>query len=88
MTVADLAKIMKTSIKVMSAYNGKVLCHRFDQEKHKEIGERETDCVWADLQIIEGPFGKQAKAIICCYADGTKELLAKFNETMGADNDC
>lgn len=73
MTVAELAKIVRTSIKVMSAYNGKVLCHRFDPEKHKEIGERKTDCVWADLVIVESCFGRQAKAIVCCYADGRKE---------------
>lgn len=87
MTVSELAKVMQTSIKVMSAYNGKVLCHRFNPEKHKEIGERQTDCVWADLQIVEGVFGKQVKAIICCYADGTKELFEKYSETMGEDND-
>ena len=82
MTVAELAKVMKTTIKVLSGYNGKVLCHRFDPEKHKEIGERQTDCVWADLVITDGVFGKYAQAIICCYADGTKECIADLKKAM------
>jgi len=75
MTVAELAKVTETSMKVMSAYNGKVLCHRFDPGKHKEIGEREVRSVWADLDILNGAFGKQAKALICVYADGAPEAF-------------
>lgn len=87
MKVAELESMAQTPIKVMSSYNGKVLCHRFKPEKHKEIGEREVISVWAGLNLINNAFGNYAEPIICCYVDGTKELFAKFNETMGADND-
>ena len=73
MKVAELAKVADTSLKVMSGYNDKVLCHRFDPGKHKEIGEREVMSVWADLRILDGVFGKQATPLLCVYADGAKE---------------
>ena len=67
MTVAELAKASKTTIKVLSARTGRVLCHRFVAEAHEKIGNTETNCVWADLRIIDSIFGKHAEAIICCY---------------------
>ena len=67
MTVAELAKASKTTIKVFSGRTGRVLCHRFVAETHEKIGNTETDCVWADLRIIDSIFGKHAEAIICCY---------------------
>lgn len=73
MTVSELAKVTQTGMKVMSAYNGKVLCHRFDTEKHKAIGEREVRAVCADLRILDGAFSKQCAPILCVYADGTEE---------------
>lgn len=73
MTVAELAKVAQTSMKVMSAHNGKVLCHRFDAEKHRAIGEREVRAVCADLCILNGAFSKQCAPMLCVYADGTEE---------------
>lgn len=75
MTVAELARVAQTSMKVMSAYNGKVLCHRFDPEKHPSIGEREVSSVWADLRILDGAFSKQCTPMLCVYADGTEECF-------------
>ncbi len=37
MTVAELALVAQTPLKVMSGYNGKVLCRAFKKEKHEEI---------------------------------------------------
>lgn len=75
MTVAELEKVAHTSLKVMSAYNGKVLCHRFDPNTHKEIGEREVKSVWADLRILDGAFSKQCTPLLCVYADGAPEAF-------------
>ena len=75
MTVAELAKVANTSMKVMSGYNGKVLCHRFDPGNHKEIGEREVRSVWADLRILDGVFGKQVTPMLCVYVDGSPEAF-------------
>ena len=82
MTVAELGSVVKSPIKVMSAYNGKVLCHRYKPEKHKEIDEREVYSVWTEIKLINNAYGNYAEPIICCYADGTKEIFAKFIETM------
>lgn len=78
MTVAELAKVAQGAMKVMSAYNGKVLCHRFNSERHKEIGEREVSSVWPDLQITQGAFEKCCSPILCVYADGAKECQEAF----------
>lgn len=74
MKVIELAKVAGISMKVMSAYNGKVLCYGFDPEKHKEIGEREVRAVWADFKIAGGGhYHKSINPILCVYADGSKE---------------
>jgi hypothetical protein len=73
MKVAELAKVAGTSVKVMSAYNDKVLCHRFDPEKHKEIGEREVKAVWADFKSSGCGYYKAINPILCVYADGSEE---------------
>ena len=73
MKVAELDKVACTSVKVMSAYNGKVLCHRFDPEKHKEIGEREVKTVWADFKSSDCGSHKTIIPMLCVYADGSKE---------------
>ena len=75
MTVAELAKVSECDMKVKSAYNGKVLCHRFDPEKHKEIGEREVVSVWADQVIITAAFGNLTKAILGVYVNGAPEAF-------------
>lgn len=73
MKVAELAKVAGTSIKVISAYNDKVLCHRFNPEKHKEIGEREVRGVWADCKSSSLGYHKTIHLMLCVYADGSKE---------------
>ena len=75
MTVAELAQVAQTSLKVMSAYNDKVLCHRFNPDTHKEIGLRAVRSVWADLRILNGVFGKHVTPMLCVYADGAPEAF-------------
>lgn len=76
MTVAELYKDcrVKSILKVMSAYNMKVLCQNFNPEKHKDIGERRVSAVWAEILIQRSAFGNYAKPIMCVYADGLKEM--------------
>lgn len=82
MTVSELfdrCKVQST-LKVMSAFNGKVLCHNFNPEKHKEIGERRVSTVWADILVRDTGFGHYASPIMCVYADGLKEMEEATNE--------
>lgn len=74
MTVSELFDKCESTLKVMSAYNGKVLCHRFIPEKHKEIGERRVSAVWADIVVKDTGFEHYARPIMCVYADGLKEM--------------
>lgn len=74
-TLEEFSKVCHKGIKVLSAYNGKVLCYAYDRnnERHKEIGERNISSVWAELDIKGGGFGKYCTPILCCYVDGTEE---------------
>lgn len=76
MTVAELFEKCKvqSTLKVMSAFNGKVLCRNFNPERHREIGERRVSAVWADIEVRESGFGHYANPIMCVYADGLKEM--------------
>ena len=82
MTVAELFDKcrVQSQMKVMSAYNGKVLCNRFNPEKHKDIGERGVSAIWADVHVVKSAFGGCAVPIICVYANGLKELEEDAND--------
>lgn len=82
MTVAELFDkcSVQSQMKVMSAYNGKVLCHRFNPEKHKDIGERAVYAVWADVNVVKSGFGGYVVPIMCVYANGLKELEEATHE--------
>lgn len=76
MTVSELFEKCKvqSTLKVMSAFNGKVLCHNFNPEKHEEIGNRRVECVFADIVVRESGFGHYASPVMCVYANGLKEM--------------
>lgn len=81
MTVAELAKVSERPLKVMSSFNGKVLCHRFKEDKHQEIGAREVMAVWPEISVTNSGFSSHAVAILCVYADGHKEAANHFGFT-------
>ena len=69
----------KSDLKVLSAFNGKVLCRNFNPQKHVEIADREVHSVWAEIVVTTRcSFGNYAKPIICVYVDGRKE----YEETV------
>ena len=69
----------KSELKVMSAFNGKVLCHKFNPKKHSGIADREVHTVWAEIKSSPNySFGNYAKPIICVYVDGRTE----YEETL------
>lgn len=74
MTVNELATCVKSELRVLSAYTGKVLCYNFNPEKHAEIGKREVRSLWAELKVTDSSFGNYAQPYLCVYADGTNEF--------------
>ena len=74
LTVGDFAKICQTDIKVMSGFNGKVLCKRFNPKKHIEIASREIVSVWSEIRVSKHiGYSNAAFAEICVYVNGKKE---------------
>ena len=78
MTVSELDKVSQKPLKVMSGFNGKVLCHRFKEDKHQEIGERKVVSVWPEISVTNSGFSSHAAAILCVYVDGHKEAAKHF----------
>lgn len=60
-------------IEVRSGYNGKVLCRKFDPQKHMEIAKRELLSVWADTKKHSNDPGAPVCPVLCCYVDGRPE---------------
>ena len=74
MTVKEFSDLCHSKIKVMSGYNGKVLCKAFKPKKHTEIGEREIVTVWCEIEATK-PSGYYniALPVMCVYVHGAKE---------------
>lgn len=75
MTVLELytnCKI-KSDLRVISSYNCRLLCYKFDPTKHLDIGKRDVEYVWADITVTNSGFGSYAKPIICVLADDSTE---------------
>ena len=64
---------VKSALRVLSSYNGKVLCYKFNPAKHLEIGKRDVRAVWADITVTNSGFGNYAQPIMCVFADGSEE---------------
>lgn len=70
MKVKDLAEITRGEIKILSGYNGKVLCRCYDTVKHKDLGEREVLSLWPDIRISDTSFGNWARPLLGVFVDG------------------
>ena len=82
LTVGDFAKICKTDIKVMSGFNGKVLCKRFDPKKHTEIASREIVSVWSEIEASKSMgYRNFAHANMCVFVNGAREC----NDNYGVE---
>lgn len=73
MTVQELYKVSRSHIKIMSGYNGKVLCYQYSPEKHKKLSEREILSIWSEVKVITCSGGDYAKAIISVFVNGSEE---------------
>lgn len=74
MTVDELSVLCRSELKVLSGYNGIVLCKSFDPKKHIKIGEREVISIWAECRTNKNmSYGNIAIPIVCVYAEGREE---------------
>ena len=73
MNLEMISEICASPLKVYSAYNGKVLCHSYNKDKHKHLNEREVQKLWSDIVVSKGGYSPYATAVLCVYVDGTQE---------------
>lgn len=88
MTVNELYRNLKikSPLKVLSGYNGKVLCFAFDpkRQEHQKIGERRISCIWAELRVVKSGFGNNADTILCAFVDGGIEYETELRRKSDA----
>ena len=73
-TVQELSERAHTAIEVKSAFNGKVLCKRYQPIKHAEIGKREVSSIWAEIRSENtSGFSSIARPVLCVYVHGDIE---------------
>ena len=87
MTVNELYSEIgiQSPMKILSSYNGKVLCYNFspEKEKHQALGERIILDIWAEIRISQNAgFGNFADVILCAYVDGAPEYEKKYKEAQ------
>ena len=79
MKIKELANLAHSCIKVKDGYDGKVLCYRYTDGKHKHLAEREVLSVWTEIDVKNNMgYSGSAKSIICVYVehkDGEKNDL-------------
>lgn len=80
MTVQELYIISASKLKIISGYNGKILCRDFNPKKHN-FGEREVRRIWSEISLIPSTFGSNAESIMCAFVDGREEY-EKENEKV------
>ena len=74
LTLLQLYHMSHSPIKVMSGYNGKVLCNRFDEKKHQHLAEREVIAVWAEIVATKAiAYDNIARPQLCVYLHGKEE---------------
>lgn len=80
MTLEEFNTLCHGEIKVISGFNGTMLCRDFKHTKHKELGNREILNVWTEIRTTQDAcFGNWAKPIICVYVDGAEECRKAHN---------
>lgn len=76
---------VRSPMKILSAYSGKVLCYNFnpEKEKHQALGERRILDIWAEIRVSQNAgFGNFANVILCAYVDGAPEYEKEHKEAQ------
>lgn len=88
MTINELYSELQiqSPMKIISAYNGRVLCYNFNpnKEEHKKLGERQIRDIWAEMRVTQkSGFGNYADVILCAFVDGFQEYRKALEEAQG-----
>lgn len=77
MTLAELYELIaygeQNNIIAKSAYNGKILCKRFNPKKHVELAQREVRSMWSSIKLNPCGLSAIAQPVLECYVDGEPE---------------
>lgn len=70
MTVKELYNQCKvqSTLKVMDAKTGYILCRNFNPNKHLTIDELTVSALWADISVSGQEFSRYATPVLCVYA--------------------
>lgn len=87
MTVNELYNEIgvRSPMKILSAYDGRVLCYNFnpEKEKHQVLGERRILDIWAEIKATQNVgYGNYAGVILCAYVDGAPEYEKEHKEAQ------
>ena len=87
MTVNELYSEIgiQSPMKILSSYNGKVLCYNFspEKEKHQALGKRKILDIWAEIRVNKcAGYGNYADVILCAYVDGAPEYEKEHKEAQ------
>ena len=67
-------------IKVLSGFNGKVLCHNYQNKLNQvDVGEREVSTIWPEFKVdsLSG-YGRTIRPILKVFVDGKEEYESEI----------
>ena len=82
MTLQELYEVNKGELKVMSGFNGKILCYNYLPNKHGDLGKRQVLSVWPEVKVIKSTLGDYAKAIMSVFVDGAEEAKKEWDKNQ------
>lgn len=70
MTVKELYNQCKvqSTLKVMDAGTGRILCRNFNPNKHLAIGKLTVSALWAGISVSSQEFSEYVTPVLCVYA--------------------
>lgn len=81
-----------SEIKVLSGFNGKVLCHNYQNKPNQvDVGEREVGTIWPDFKVDSSlGYGRAIRPILKVFVDGKEEceseILKKGKSNLMMEN--
>ena len=82
--ILQLCNHAKAAILAKSAYNGKILCAKFNPQKHTHLANREVISIWPSVKLHKDIFGASTHPILECFLHGDVEY-AKEHGKDGKD---
>ena len=81
MTLNEFNCLLGGSLRVRSAFNGKILAFNYNPTKHSEtLGKREVVDIKPEIVLDKRGGYDTAYPVICCWVNGREEYLKKYGE--------